>query len=229
MNQETLDSDIIDNSNYETIDMKPNTEEKAVSSNDAEAHVKNDGEDGIMSKVRTMLTNVSQLKMSSEDDKGCLRAFSNKVSVYLEDKVQVETNYTTFFILLSIGLVAFCISLFILPFVLLSPGNFIFFFSIGCILMLVSFLFMYGTKEYLSKLFANERLYFTVLFLCSLIVGLISSLFFSSLLLSLICAVLQLISLLVFMMSFLPGGQTGISFLLSGLMYPINRLLGRDS
>jgi hypothetical protein len=226
-----MDHDVLDNNeniddvNYSTIDKNIHINNDPEVHND-QAHVSGN----FVDKMKNIFTSSTlTLKGSNEtDDQGCLKTYTDKISVYMKEKVQVETNYTYFFILLSIGLVCFCSSLFILPFVFLSPGNFIFFFSIGCIFILISFLFVYGTQVYFSKLFSSERVYFTLLFFGSLIVGIVSSCFTSSFLLSLICAVLQLISLLVFVLSFIPGGNTGIGFIGSSLMYPLNKLLGRE-
>ena len=83
-------------------------------------------------------------------------------------------------------------------------------FGLGSLLILVSFLFYHGTKNYITKLFDKKRFIITILFLCSIILGLIFSLgkhYF----ISLLCSIFQLISLILFILTFVPGGKMGIN------------------
>ncbi len=85
-------------------------------------------------------------------------------------------------------------------------------FAFGCSLVLISFLFYHGTKNYVLKLFDKKRFTITILFICSILVGIIFSIgkhYFMSLL----CSLFQLISLVLFVLTFLPGGKKGISYI----------------
>ena len=60
------------------------------------------------------------------------------------------------------------------------------------------------------KLFDKKRFIITILFLCSIILGLIFSLgkhYF----ISLLCSLFQLIGLILFVLTFIPGGKKGIN------------------
>ena len=52
--------------------------------------------------------------------------------------------------------------LFLIPFIITSPSKFSMCFAFGCTLVLISFLFYHGTKNYILKLFDKKR--FTILF-----------------------------------------------------------------
>lgn len=75
----------------------------------------------------------------------------------------------------------------------------------------------------MEKLFEKNRFPFTILFLLSIILGLyfsISGNYFISILL----AGFQLITLIVFTLTFIPGGSGGISFIGQMLLSPIKGL-----
>lgn len=135
-----------------------------------------------------------------------------KILTKLQDSIEIEKSYTAFFSLLAVGVVLLCLSLVFLPIVIISPSKFIMCFAFGSLIILSSFIFVYGTKTYFEKLFSEHRFIFTILFLCSIILGLYCSIF-NHYLLGLLCAVFQLISLIVFTLSFIPGGKNGIAMI----------------
>jgi hypothetical protein len=125
--------------------------------------------------------------------------------------------------MILIGLGMLCLSLMFLPVVIISPSKFCTCFSIGSTIILSSFIFVYGTKAYMEKLFEKNRFPFTILFLLSIILGLyfsISGNYFISIML----AGFQLITLIVFTLTFIPGGSSGISFIGQMLLSPIKGL-----
>lgn len=75
----------------------------------------------------------------------------------------------------------------------------------------------------MEKLFEKNRFPFTILFLLSIILGLyfsISGNYFISIML----AGFQLITLIVFTLTFIPGGSSGISFIGNMLLAPVKGL-----
>ena len=73
-----------------------------------------------------------------------------------------------------------------------------------------SFSFLWGPYSHLVHLFSKERLPFTVVYLSSLIATLYFAMGLQSAILTPIAAVLQVIALLWFVISYIPGGQTGL-------------------
>ncbi len=127
--------------------------------------------------------------------------------------IEVEISYTYFFIVLLIGGAILFLSLLFLPVAILNPKKFVSLFSLGSLVTISSFIFLYGTKEFLSRLFDSGRRLLTILYLASIVIGLFFSFTDSYTIISHICAVFQLITLITFVLSFLPGGHLGISFI----------------
>ena len=124
-----------------------------------------------------------------------------------------------FLILMTVGLGLLCISLMFLPVIIFSPYKFVLCFALGSLVILTSFIFVYGTKSYFAKLFSPERFVFTLLFLTSIIVGIFFSLS-PYYIFAILCAIFQLISLIIFTLSFIPGGRHGISFIVNMMKSP---------
>jgi hypothetical protein len=148
----------------------------------------------------------------------------NKVKNNITSSIEVETNYTTFFIVFAIGLLFLTFSFLFLPMVILFPQKFVSLFCIGSIILLSSFIFIYGTRKYLGMLFKGKRSVYTVIYLSSIAVGFYYSFYNSNYLFCLISAVVQVTMLIIFVLSFIPGGESGISFILNGFKFMVNGL-----
>jgi len=153
-------------------------------------------------------------------------SFKDKLLKKLQDNIEIEKSYKTFFILLTVGLGLLCFSLVFLPFIILSPHKFIMCFSFGSLIILSSFIFVYGTKAYFEILFSKNRFLFTILFLSSILLGIFLSLA-GYFIFSVLCAMCQLITLIIFTLSFIPGGSGGISMIWHMLKSPFSGLLMR--
>ena len=158
-------------------------------------------------------TSTNEVKISTsenEEQNQQPKSCKDKMANAIIEKVEVEKNITVFISLLGIGCFLICLSIFLLPLIIASPSKFSMCFALGSILILVSFLFYHGTKNYIMKLFDKKRFIITILFVCSIILGLIFSLgkhYF----ISLLCSLFQLISLILFVLTFVPGGKKGIN------------------
>lgn len=75
-----------------------------------------------------------------------------------------------------------------------------------------SFCFLLGPLSYLKSLFTAERRCFTVSYFVTLIGTLYFALHLQSTPLTIFCAVLQLIAMLSFLVSHIPGGTKGLMF-----------------
>ena len=152
--------------------------------------------------------NISSSENEEQNQKP--QSCKDKMANAIIEKVEIEKNITVFISLLGIGCFLICLSLFLLPLIITSPSKFSMCFGLGSVLILVSFLFYHGTKNYIMKLFDKKRFIITILFLCSIILGFIFSLgkhYF----ISLLCSLFQLISLILFILTFVPGGKKGIN------------------
>jgi hypothetical protein len=184
-----------------------------------------------LNKFKTVLTfgnsnsnisNSTQDSVKTEDHTSC----KDKLMKKLQDNIEIEKSYKTFFILLTMGLGLLCLSLVFLPFIILSPHKFILCFSFGSLIILISFIFVYGTKQYFEILFSANRFLFTILFLASIFLGIFLSLA-GYFIFSVICAISQLITLIVFTLSFIPGGSGGITLIGRMLSSPFSSFFMR--
>lgn len=126
---------------------------------------------------------------------------------------EVEISYTYFLVMFAIGLFILFISLFFLPYAIIKPQKFVSLFSLGSVIIVISFIFLNGTRNFVSKLFDSGRKVFTILFLVSIFVGIYFSFNETYIIVSHVCALFQLLSLISFVLSFIPGGHLGISFM----------------
>ena len=164
----------------------------------------------------------SQTEEQNQPPKTCKDKMANAII----KKVEVEKNMTIFMSLLSIGCFLICISIFLIPLIITAPSKFSMCFGLGSVLILISFLFYHGTKNYIIKLFEKKRFVITILFICSIIFGLIFSIgkhYF----ISLLCSLFQLISLILFILTFLPGGKYGINCIKRKMSLPFIKIFSR--
>jgi len=138
---------------------------------------------------------------------------AEKMKKCVKDFFEVEKSYKLFFIVLLTGLALILLSLMFLPIAWLSPHKFVSLFSLGSLVTLFSFIFIYGTSEYFQILFSKNRALFTILFLFSILLGIYFAFNKTYYIISLVCAVVQMITLVVFTLSFIPGGGMGINFM----------------
>jgi hypothetical protein len=157
-------------------------------------------------------------------------SFFQKFVLKLKSTFEVEKSYTLFFIFLATGIGLLFLSLAFLPIAWLSPQKFVSLLSLGSLTILISFVFIYGTSAYCEMLFTKTRALFSFLFICSTFLGIYFCFFnHSYYIVALVCALVQFITLIIFTLSFIPGGSMGISFITSILMSPIYSLWGKLS
>ena len=132
------------------------------------------------------------------------KSFRQRLQETCIKKVQVQRNLKIFALLFFIGFGTLLFSIAYIPLIFVSPSKFSVCISIGGILILISFLFFYGTKDYFSKIFSKNRFWVSIIFLLSIIVGCFVS-YKKFYLFSLICCGLEIFALMVFLGSFIPG------------------------
>ena len=101
----------------------------------------------------------SQTEEQNQPPKTCKDKMANAII----KKVEVEKNMTIFMSLLSIGCFLLCISIFLIPLIITAPSKFSMCFGLGSVLILISFLFYHGTKNYIVKLFEKKQLHYELL------------------------------------------------------------------
>ena len=117
-----------------------------------------------------------------------------------------------FVVCFSLGILCFCLSAVYIPVLLLKARKFALLYTLGSAFFLASFCFLLGPLSYLKSLFTAERRCFSMSYLVTLIGTLYFALHLQSTPLTVLCAVLQLIAMLSFLVSHIPGGAKGLMF-----------------
>ena len=145
--------------------------------------------------------------ISNPNKETCL----SRLKQFIISKIQVENSYLKFGIVFITGMVIVIISLFFLPLILISPKKFALLFALGTFVSLSSFIFYYGTVQFLELLFNKDRIWFTVVYLTGFFGCLFFPTFFGkNYFIILVFSGLEMISTLFFILTFLPGGYSSI-------------------
>jgi len=117
-----------------------------------------------------------------------------------------------FTLCLCLGSICFTIAGFTLPFIAFRARKFATLFTLGSVFCMASFSLLWGPWAHLKHVFSRERLPFTSVYLGSLGATLYCSLHLHSTVLTIVCSVCQLLALVWFIVSYIPGGQRGLQF-----------------
>jgi hypothetical protein len=85
-------------------------------------------------------------------------------------------------------------------------------FSLGSVFVMGSFSFLWGPMNHFKHMLKKDRLPFTAVYLGTLLLTLYFAMGLQSTILTTIAASCQVIALLWFVISYIPGGQTGLKF-----------------
>ncbi|KAL1115834.1 hypothetical protein AAG570_006124 [Ranatra chinensis] len=119
---------------------------------------------------------------------------------------------TGFCICVFMGLFCFTLAAMYLPVLLLKARKFALLYTMGSLFLICSFSFLWGPLHHVRHLLSRERLAFTSCYAGSLCATLYFALYQQSTPLTILFAVIQIIALLWFLVSYIPGGHTGLMF-----------------
>ncbi|AET41379.1 Sft2p Ecym_8084 [Eremothecium cymbalariae DBVPG len=112
------------------------------------------------------------------------------------------------FILGSVGCFSICIMLF--PMLAVKPRKFGLLWSMGSLLFVLAFGVLQGPVEYIKHLTSRDRLPFTLFFFTTASLTIYFAAFLKSSLLTIPCAILELVSVIYYAVSYFPFGTSGI-------------------
>ncbi|XP_059168387.1 uncharacterized protein LOC131950299 [Physella acuta] len=117
-----------------------------------------------------------------------------------------------FIICLLMG--TFCLSLasLYIPFLVLKARKFALLYTLGSLFVLSSFALLWGPMHHLKHLFSIGRLPFTLTYFGAMFATLYFSLWAKSTILTVVFAVAQIVALVWYIVSYIPGGQRGLKF-----------------
>ncbi|EGO02852.1 hypothetical protein SERLA73DRAFT_47666 [Serpula lacrymans var. lacrymans S7.3] len=108
--------------------------------------------------------------------------------------------------------VCFFVAFLTLPLLALRPAKFALAFSLGSLLVMFGFSVLIGPINHVKHLISKERLPFSFVYFTSLGLTLYFSLGAHSYLGSLLCAVVQLVALVAYVLAYFPGGSQTLRF-----------------
>ena len=181
--------------------------------------IEKDNKENIQEEDSNRMTLSSKEENEIKKEESCRDKLANKII----EKLEVERSIGVFSVLICIGIGLIILSFFLLPIVLVSPKKFSFCFAVGSIFVLISFLFLVGTKNYVNKIMDNKRIFISISFILSIFIGIGFSLG-NHYFISLICSGVQLISMVMFVLTFIPGGRAGIDCIKKALSSPFTKL-----
>ncbi|CAM9156929.1 unnamed protein product [Phaeothamnion confervicola] len=128
-------------------------------------------------------------------------------------------RFKLFVATLTISALFFVLAFFIgLPTLVLRPAKFALTFTCGSLCFMISFAMLKGPSTHIRSMCIIERLPFTILYLGSMLGTLYACLIMRSYIVVIALAAAQLVSLLWYFVSFLPGGKAGIKYVLAGML-----------
>lgn len=124
-------------------------------------------------------------------------------------------RYTAFGICIAAAVFLFFLAMFHLPFVVIRPGKFVVPYCMGSMFILVSFGFLHGFVSYSKHLLSKKKIVYSAWFIMATIGTLYAALSLKSYIFTVIMALIQMAGMLTFIISYVPGGSSGISFMSS--------------
>lgn len=122
----------------------------------------------------------------------------------------------TLFICFLLGsIVCFTICIFLFPVLAIKPRKFALLWTMGSLLFVLAFGVMMGPFKFLKHITSRERLPFTTFFFLSCFTTLYFAAIQKSTILTIVCAAVELVSVLYYIISYFPMGATSLRMLSS--------------
>ncbi|KAJ1979319.1 protein transport protein sft2 [Dimargaris verticillata] len=134
-------------------------------------------------------------------------------------------RYIAFFFCALLGVFCFMLAFFMLPMLVLAPQKFATAFTLGSLLLMLSFAFLKGPKAHFYHLISLSRLPFTLTYVGAMALTLYFSVGKQSYLGTIITSLLQLIALMWYFVSYFPGGTDSLRFATSNFSRGATTLL----
>jgi hypothetical protein len=122
-------------------------------------------------------------------------------------------RYTAFAICIVAAVFLFFLAMFHLPFVVIRPAKFVVPYCMGSMFILVSFGFLHGFVSYSKHLLSPKKVVYSAWFSLATLGTLYAALSLKSYILTVVMALIQMAGMLTFIISYVPGGSSGISFM----------------
>ncbi len=134
----------------------------------------------------------------------------------LTERLQISSNMKLFLLCMLICGFNFFLFLMSLPLIFLSPSKILSHLSFGNILLILSLLFYYGSNRFFGFLRDGRRFRITLIHILLIICGIFLPIF-QGYLFSFILDLALIITTVMFLLTIIPGGQSGINAIQASL------------
>ncbi|KAH9395051.1 hypothetical protein TYRP_005120 [Tyrophagus putrescentiae] len=117
-----------------------------------------------------------------------------------------------FLLFIFMGITCFGLSTMYIPVLIFKARKFSILFTFGSAFIVLSFAILFGPVSHLKHQFSRERLPFTLAYFGSLIATLYFAMELQSTILTILAAITQIVALVWYVFTYIPGGQTGLMF-----------------
>ena len=151
----------------------------------------------------------------------------NRIQNYLlglTERLQVSSNMKLFLLCILICGFNFFLCLMSLPLIFLRPSKILSNLSFGNILLILSLLFYYGSNRFFGFLRDSNRFRITLIHILLIICGLFLPMF-QGYFFSLILDVALILTTIMFLLTIIPGGQSGINAIQTSLFSLLPQLI----
>lgn len=118
-----------------------------------------------------------------------------------------------FFMSLFGAFLCFGMAVMLLPVIVLQARRFAALNTLGSVMLLLSFSFLWGPMGYIRHMLSEHRRYVTAAYLTTVFATLYASLWLQSTLVTIFFAILQTFALIWYVLSYAPGGERGLRFI----------------
>jgi len=132
-----------------------------------------------------------------------------------------------FIICLLMGTFCFSLSTLYIPFLLLKARKFALLYSLGSLFVISSFALLWGPVNHAKHLFSVSRLPFTLTYFTTMFGTLYFAMWVKSTIFTVVFAVAQILALVWYVVSYIPGGQTGLKFFTSIFYAAASKTVGK--
>ncbi|XP_005104216.1 protein transport protein SFT2 [Aplysia californica] len=132
-----------------------------------------------------------------------------------------------FIVCLLMGTFCFSLASLYIPFLVLKARKFALLYSMGSLFVISSFALLWGPVHHVKHLFSLSRLPFTLTYFGTMFATLYFSLWVKSTVFTVIFAVAQVVALIWYVVSYIPGGQTGLKFFTSIFYAAASKTVGK--
>lgn len=117
-----------------------------------------------------------------------------------------------FMLCLSMGLFCFFMCSLYVPVLVLKARKFALLYTLGSVFFLMSFSALWGPVNHLKHLFSGDRLLFSLVYFLTIGATLYFSMWKRSFVMTILFACIQILAMVWYIISYIPGGQTGLKF-----------------